>query len=176
MCYLSNKINNNQVYRRLSNISYWEAKYKTLFSTCQSSCMWMCISLNLIHLLLRDVWKWKCVCRAVSKLLSNLHLAAASPGSPGARRSSGRWWGPLCFSPGSLWTALSADGGWSSGPRRPAGTPYPGPRRTAAQPDAPPFEPSPEGRREGRRGRQLEEGGERDESEKRCTHTRRMET
>lgn len=76
---------------------------------------------------------------------SDLRPAAASPDSPGARRSSGRWWGPLCFSPGSLWTALSAGGEWSSGPHQPAGRPFPGPTRRAVRPDAPPFEPSPGG-------------------------------
>lgn len=160
----------------------WEYMFETYDIKCTSSAVKMQVNLNvkdrkvflyLIQIPLRasslseiildlkrqNVFAGQWIsCCSVNKLLLHLHLAAASPGSPGARRSSGRWWGPLCFSPGSLWTALSADGGWSSGPRRPAGRPYPGPRSRTAQPDAPPFEPSPEGRGVG--GRQLERGGE----------------
>lgn len=111
-------------------------------------------------------------CTTVNKLLSDLHLAAASPGSPGARRSSGKWWGPLGFFPGSLWTALSADGGWSSGRRRPAGRPSLEPRRRAAQPVAPPFERSPEERGATGMRREVVRRGKRDESQKRYAHTR----
>lgn len=52
-------------------------------------------------------------------LFCNSRPEGASPGSPAARRSRRRWWGPRGIFPGSLWTAQLSGGEWSWGRRRP---------------------------------------------------------